>query len=74
MSSKTEMDSINISVIQVADTTVFDSIMKAINGGAKASSFISKNDQDTKTQGADSVWIQLCKHRINGSFDQITRV
>ena len=33
--------------------------MKAINGGAKASSFISKNDQNTKTQGADSVWIQL---------------
>ena len=59
LSSKTEMDSINISVIQVADTTVFDSIMKAINGGAKASSFISKNDQNTKTQGADSVWIQL---------------
>ena len=59
LSSKTEMDSINISVIQAADTTVFDSIMKAINGGAKASSFISKNDQNTKTQGADSVWIQL---------------
>ena len=59
LSSKTEMDSINISVIQAADTTVFDSIMKAINGGAKASTFISKNDQDTKTQGADSVWIQL---------------
>lgn len=59
LSSKTEMDSINISVIQVADTTVFDSIMKAINGGAKASSFISKDDQNTKTQGADSVWIQL---------------
>ena len=59
LSSKTEMDSINISVIQVADTTVFDSIMKAINGGAKASTFISKDDQNTKTQGADSVWIQL---------------
>ncbi len=59
LSSKTEMDSINISVIQVADTTVFDSIMKAINGGAKASSFISKDDQNIKTQGADSVWIQL---------------
>ena len=59
LSSKTEMDSINISVIQASDTTVFDSIMKAINGGAKASSFISKNDQNTKTQGADSVWIQL---------------
>lgn len=59
LSSKTEMDSINISVIQASDTTVFDSIMKAINGGAKASTFISKDDQNTKTQGADSVWIQL---------------
>ena len=57
LSAKTEMDSINISVIQAADTTVFDSIMNAINGGAKASSFISKNN--AKTQGADSVWIQL---------------
>ena len=57
LSAKTEMDSINISVIQAADTTVFDSIMNAINGGAKASSFISQNN--AKTQGADSVWIQL---------------
>lgn len=59
LSAKNEMDSVNISFIQAADTAVFDSVINALNNGVKASTFISQNNQDAKTQGADSVWIQL---------------
>lgn len=59
LSAKNEMDSVNISFIQAADSAVFDSVINALNNGVEASTFISKNDQNTKTQGADNVWIQL---------------
>lgn len=57
LSSKMEMDSINISLVQVTDSASFDSVVNALNNGAKVKSFIGQNNG--KTDGADSVWIQL---------------
>lgn len=59
LSAKYEMDSVNISFIQASDTAVFDSVINALNKGVKPSTFISQDNQNVKTQGADSVWIQL---------------
>ncbi len=59
LSAKNEMDSVNITFIQATDSAVFDSVINALNNGVKASTFISQNNSNTKTQGADSVWIQL---------------
>ena len=59
LSAKNEMDSVNISLIQANDTAVFDSVINALNNGVKASTFISQNNQNSATQGAEDVWIQL---------------
>lgn len=58
LSAKNEMDSVNISVIQIADTAAFDSVLMALNSGKSAKSLIN-NNQSTNIQGADSVWIRL---------------
>lgn len=58
LSAKNEMDSVNISVIQIADTATFDSVLMALNNGKSAKSLIN-NNQSTNIQGADSVWIRL---------------
>ena len=57
LSAKNEMDSVNVSVIQMSDSLTFDSVMNAVNNGAAVKSFIAENSG--KTQGADSVWIRL---------------
>lgn len=56
LSSKMEMDSVNISVVNVIDSAAYDSVVNAINNGVKIKTFIGESAQ---TQGADSVWIQL---------------
>ncbi|MBR5551450.1 MAG: SurA N-terminal domain-containing protein [Muribaculaceae bacterium] len=57
LSAKNEMDSVNVSVIQMSDSLTFDSVMNAVNNGAAVKTFIAENGG--KTQGADSVWIRL---------------
>ena len=57
LSAKNEMDSVNVSVIQMSDSLTFDSVMNAVNNGAAVKTFIAENSG--KTQGADSVWIRL---------------
>lgn len=57
LSAKNEMDSVNVSVIQMSDSLTFDSVMNAVNNGAAVKTFIAENNG--KTQGADSVWIRL---------------
>lgn len=66
LSSKMEMDSLNISFIEIADTAAFDSIVNALNNGAKAKSFIGQNDG--KTRGNDSTWIQLSDPNFDASL------
>ena len=57
LSAKNEMDSVNVSVIQMSDSLTFDSVMNAVNNCAAVKTFIAENGG--KTQGADSVWIRL---------------
>ena len=57
LSAKYEMDSVNVSVIQMSDSLTFDSVMNAVNNGAAVKSFVAENNG--KTQCADSVWIRL---------------
>ena len=56
LSSKSEIDSINVSVVQITDTTVFDSVVNAIKNGVDVKTFIADKQ---KTLGADSAWITL---------------
>ena len=66
LNSKMEMDSVNISFVQVVDTAAFDSVVNALNNGANAKSFIGQNNG--KTDGADSVWIQLSDPNTDASL------
>ena len=56
LSSKTEIDSINVSVVQITDTTAFDSVVNALNNGVSVKTFLADKE---KTVGADSAWITL---------------
>lgn len=65
LSSKMEMDSVNISMVQVVDSAVFDSVHIALKGGAKVKDFANPDKQDAKTQASDSIWITMTHPNIS---------
>ena len=65
LSSKVEMDSVNISMVQVVDSAAFDSVYTALKGGAKVKDFANPDKQDAKTQTSDSIWITMTHPNIS---------
>ena len=55
LSSQSEVDSINVSVLNLSNVSDADSIIAALNSGAKWADFAAGTD----TQGHDSVWVSL---------------
>ena len=55
LSSKVEMDSVNISEVRIVDTVAFDSVVNAMKSGVAVKTFA----ESAQTQATDSVWIQL---------------
>lgn len=64
LSSKVEMDSVNIAMVQVNDSAAFDSVYNALKGGAKVKDFSNPNNQAAKTQATDSIWITMTHPNI----------
>lgn len=64
LSSKMEMDSVNISLVRVNDSLVFDSVYTALKNGAKFKDFANKDNPSAKTHASDSTWIQMSTPNI----------
>ena len=59
-----EMDSVNISLVRVNDSLVFDSVYTALKNGAKFKDFANKDNPSAKTHASDSTWIQMSTPNI----------
>lgn len=55
MGASDQVDSINVSFLALRDASLADSIVTALNSGAKWSEFVATDN----TQGQDSIWISL---------------
>lgn len=64
LSSKVEMDSVNVAMVQVSDSAAFDSVYTALKNGAKYKDFANANDPSAKTQVSDSIWIEMTHPNI----------
>ena len=56
-----QIDSVNVSFLALRDASMADSIVNALNSGAKWSEFVATEN----TQGQDSVWISLVGANID---------
>ena len=64
MSSTEDVDSINVSVLGLRNPSDADSIVAALNSGAKWADFVAGAD----TQGQDSIWVSLAGNNVDNNI------